>query len=115
MYEGIIIKETLTNESFLDHLTIDKVEICKTNNVIKYWTLIHFHSETEDLPQRLAEVILDGWFADMKSGNKKFVIFKNKVLKYETGNAIEKQEVFEYMRSKGIPESQITGSDNWNE
>ena len=63
MYEGIIIKETLTDELFLDYLTIDKVEICKTNNAIKYWTLIHFRSDTEDLPRRLADVILEGWFA----------------------------------------------------
>ena len=115
MYEGIIIKETITDELLLDYLTIDKVEICRTNNIIKYWTLIHFHSETEDLPQRLASVILEDWFADMKSGNKKYVIFKDKVLKYETGNLSEKEEVLEYMRLRGIPESQITGSSNWNE
>ena len=91
MYEGIIIKETLTDELLLDYLTMDKVEICRTNNAIKYWTVIHFHSETEDLPQRLAAVILDDWFADMKSGNRKYVIFKDKVLKYEKGNTAEKR------------------------
>ena len=115
MYEEIIIKETLTDELLLDYLTIDKVEICKTNNLIKYWTLIHFHSETEDLPQRLAAVILDDWFADMKSGNNKYVIFKDKVLKYEAGNVTERDEVFNYMRSRGIPESQISGSSRWDE
>ena len=89
MYEGVIIKETLSDELLLDYLTIDKVEICKTNNAIKYWTLVTFHSDTEDLPQRLAAVIIEGWFADMKSGNVK------------------------YMRSKGIPEEQIKGSISW--
>ena len=43
MYEGAIIKETLSNELLLDHLTIDKVEIWKTNDAnIKYWTMIFF-------------------------------------------------------------------------
>jgi len=114
MYEGVIIKETLSDELFLDYLTIDKVEIWKTNDVIKYWTMISFRSETNDLPQLLACVIIDDWFADMKSGDTKYVIFKNKVLKYETGNAVEKEEVIKYMRSKGIPEKQIAGSINWD-
>ena len=113
MYEGVIIKETLTDELLLDYLTIDKVEICKTNDAIRYWTLVTFHSETEDLPQRLAAVILENWFADMKSGNTKYIIFKDKVLKYEIGNALEIEEVVKYMRSMGIPEGQIKGSISW--
>ena len=113
MYEVVIIKETLTDELLLDYLIIDKVEICKTNNAIKYWTLVTFHSETEDLPQRLAAVILEDWFADMKSDNTKYIIFKDKVLKYEIGNAAEIEEAVNYMRSKGIPEGQIKGSISW--
>ena len=113
MYEGVIIKETLSDELLLDYITIDKVEICKTNNAIKYWTLATFHSETEDLPQRLAAVIIEGWFADIKSGNVKYIIFKDKVLRYEIGNALEIEEVVKYMRSRGIPEEQINGSISW--
>jgi len=111
LYEGVIIKETLTDELFLDFLTIDKVEICKTNETIKYWTLIYFHSKAKDLPERLASVIIEDWFADMKSGNTKYIIFKNKILKYEIGNAFEKEEVLNYMRSRGIPKNQF----NWSE
>jgi len=112
MYEGAIIKETLSDELFLDHLIIDKVDIWKTNDKqIRYWTMIFFRSETEDLPQRLAAVIIENWFADMKAGSTKYIIFKNKVLKYEIGNAFEKEEVLNYMRSIGIPENQF----NWNE
>ena len=111
MYEGVIIKETLSDELFLDLLTIEKVEICKTNNAIKYWTLVFFHSETDDLPQRLAAVIIENWFADMKSDNTKYIIFKNRVLKYEIGNADEKEEVLRCMRSWGIPEYQF----HWSE
>ena len=111
MFEGAIIKETLTDELLLDYLTIDKVEIWKTNDTIKYWTMVFFHSEADDLPERLATTIIDDWFADMKSGNIKYIIFKNKVLKYEIGNAHEKEEVLNYMRSRGIPENQF----NWSE
>ena len=111
MFEGAIIKETLTDELFLDYLVIDKVEIWKTSDTIKYWTMVFFHSETEDLPQHLAAVIIEDWFGDMKSGNVKYIIFKDKVLKYEIGKASEKDEVLEYMRSRGIPDSQF----NWSE
>jgi hypothetical protein len=111
MYEGAVIKETLTDELFLDHLTIDKTEIWKTGETIKYWTMIFFHSETDDLPQRLANTIIDGWFADMKSDNVKFIIFKDKVLQYTIGNVAEKEEVLNYMRSIGIPENQFKWSE----
>ena len=111
MYEGAIIKETLTDELLLDHLIIDRTEIWKTGTEIKYWTMVFFHSDTEDLPKRLAAVLIDGWFADMKAGNTKFIIFKDKVLSYEIGNGAEKEEVLDYMRGIGIPESQF----NWSE
>lgn len=111
MFEGAIIKETLTDELLLDCLEIDKVEIWKTGTAIKYWTMIFFRSETEDLPQRLANTIINNWFADMKKDNTKYIIFKDKVLAYEIGNAAQKEEVLNVMRSWGIPESQF----NWSE
>jgi hypothetical protein len=111
MYDGVIIKETLTDELLLDYLTIDKVEICKTNETIKYWTMVFFHSTTKDLPERLANTIIDDWFADMKEDSIKYIIFKNKILKYEIGNQSEKDSVLSYMRSRGIPEEQF----NWSE
>jgi len=111
MFEGAIIKETLKDELLLDCLEIDKVEIWKTGTEIKYWTMIFFRSETEDLPQRLANTIISNWFADMKKDNVKYIIFKDKVLSYEIGNITQKEEVLNFMRSWGIPDSQF----NWSE
>lgn len=113
MYEGAIIKETLMDELLLDYLSIDKVDVWKTNDEeIKYWTMIWFRSDVVDFPERLAAAIIGGnWFADMKKGNTKYIIFRNKVLKYEIGNTIEKEEVLNYCCSAGIPESQL----NWSE
>ena len=107
MFEGAIIKETLTDELLLDFLTIDKVEIWKTSDTIKYWTMIFFRSDAKDLPERLSNVLIDGWFADMKAEGFKYILFKNTVLKYQIGNQEEKNEVLNYMRSKGIPEEQF--------
>ena len=114
MYEGVIIKETLKDELLLDYLVIDRVEICRTNETIKYWTIIYFHSETIDLPQRIANAIIDDWFVDIKSDRTKYVIFNNKILKYEIENISEKDEVINYMRARGIPEAQIAGSCDWD-
>ena len=111
MYNGAIIKETLTDELILDYLEIDKVEIWKTNETIKYWTMIFFKSNKNDFPEILSKVIIDGWFADMKCDNTKFIVFKNKVFKYEIGNAIEKEAVLNECRSMGIPDEQF----NWSE
>ena len=107
MFEGAIIKETLTDELLLDFLTIDKVEIWKTSDTIKYWTMVFFHSDAKDLPEQLSRTIIDGWFADMKASGMKYIIFKDKVLKYQIGNQEEKEQVLDYMRSVGIPEEQF--------
>jgi len=112
MYQGAIIKETLTDELLLDCLTIEKVEIWKTNDTIKYWTMIWFRSDVINFPERLASVIIGGnWFADMKRDNCKYIVFKNNVLKYEIGNVDEKEKVLEHCRSLGVPENQL----NWSE
>jgi hypothetical protein len=111
MIQGLIIKETLNDESLLDHLTIDKVEIWKTDNAIRYWTMIWFTSEEIDFAERLSRVILEGWFADMKEGNTKLIVFRDDVLRYEIGNAEEKEAVLDGCRRHGIPEHQL----NWEE
>jgi len=110
-FEGAIIKETLTDERLLDFLTIDKVEIWKTSDTIKYWTMVFFHSDTKDLPERLSHTMIEAWFADMKAEDVKYIIFKDKVLKYQIGNPEEKEQVLDYMRSVGIPEEQFGWSE----
>ena len=111
MYEGAIIKETLADELLLDHVTIDKVEIWKTDDTIKYWTMVFFHSDVIDLPERLSRAIIEGWFADMKAGDIKYIIFKGEVLKYQIGNRAEKERVLDVMRAKGIPDAQFGWSE----
>jgi hypothetical protein len=64
-----------------------------------------------DFPKRLSEVLIEDWFADMKTNNTKIIVFKDKALQYEIGNSIEKEEVLNYCRSRGIPEEQF----NWTE
>ena len=111
MYEGAIIKETLTDELILDYLKIRKVEIWKTSETIKYWTMVFFTSNVSDFPEKLSEVLIEGWFADMKQENTKIIVFKDIVFKYEIGNIIEKEAVLNECRKRGIPDEQF----NWSE
>jgi hypothetical protein len=45
MFQGVIIKETLTDELVLDNIEIEKVELWKTNETPKYWTVVFFKSD----------------------------------------------------------------------
>lgn len=47
------------------------------------------------------------WFVDFKSGNKKYIVFRDKVLQYTMGNSIERGQTCEECRKMGIPDSQM--------
>lgn len=51
------------------------------------------------------------WFVDFKSGNIKYIVFKDKVLKYEIGNKIEKIQVCEECRKLGITDEQMSWTE----
>lgn len=111
MYNGIIIKESLSDELILDYVEIEKVEIWKTNYSPKYWTAIYFNSRDESFPEQLSKVLSGNWFVDMKVNNTKLIVFNNKILEYEIGNIQQKEYVCNECRKLGIPECQI----NWEE
>lgn len=111
MYEGVIIKETLTDELVLDYLEVERVELWKTIERIKYWTMVFFKSNTEDLPERISKALKDGWFVDMKKDNIKYIVFNDAILKYEIGNKAEKEAVLDIMRARGIPERNFDWSE----
>ena len=111
-FTGVIIKETLTDESLLDLLTIEKVEIWKTDNVIKYWTMVWFSSDVSDFPEQLSNLLIEGaWFADLKADHQKYIVFNSAVLHYTIGNIAEKESVLNECRKRGIPEEQLS----WDE
>lgn len=113
LYEGILIKESIENDLILDHLAINKVEIWKTQGVPKYWTAIYFTSVNKDFPNLISKVMIsderkgENWFVDFKSGNIKYIVFRNKIFKYTIGNNIEKMHVCEECKKMGIPYEQM--------
>lgn len=117
IYEGILIKESIIDENIIDFLNIHKIELWNTGGKPKYWTVLFFTSNKNDLPELMSKVIAsdpnkdDNWFVDFKKGNEKYIVFKDKILKYQIGNRTEKESVCAECRKKGILDEQM----NWPE
>ena len=117
VYEGILIKESITDDSVIDLLHVHKVELWNTGGKPKYWTVLFFTCDRKDFPEQISKVMVsnpeDGvnWFVDFKSGNTKYVVFKDKILKYQVGNQAEKEYVCSECRKMGIADEEM----NWPE
>lgn len=47
LYDGILIKESLADDSIIDYLNVHKVELWNTGGKPKYWTALFFTSDRE--------------------------------------------------------------------
>lgn len=115
VYEGILIKESIADDSIIDLLNVHKVELWNTGGKPKYWTALFFTSEIRDFPERISRVMLshpnNNWFVDFKADNQKYIVFKDKILNYQIGNPAQKELVCAECRKMGIPAEQM----NWSE
>ena len=117
VYEGTLVKESVEDDSILDLLNVHKIELWNTGGKPKYWTILYFSSDHADFPEQIAKVMIadedrgGNWFVDFKAGNEKYVVFRDKVLKYRIGNAEEKAAVCAECRKLGITEDEM----NWTE
>lgn len=117
IYEGILIKESLTDDSILDSLNIHKMELWHTGGKPNYWTALYFTCDKKDFPQQIAKVMRcdpvtgDNWFVDFKAGNEKYIVFYEKILNYQIGNHAQKKTVCDECRKLGILDEQM----NWPE
>ncbi len=116
LYEGILIKESVTDDAIIDYLNVHKMELWNTGGNPKYWTALFFTSDTADFPERISEVMVSGtdhgnWFVDFKKDNEKYIVFKDMILKYKIGNQAEKDYVCSECRKMGISDAEM----NWPE
>ncbi len=117
LYEGVLIKESIADDSIIDYLNIHKIELWNTDGKPKYWTVLFFTCDRRDFPEQISKVMLsdpdtnENWFVDFKEGNKKYIVFKDKILKYQIGNQAEKEYVCNECRKLGISDKQM----NWSE
>lgn len=117
VYEGVLIKESVSDDSIIDMIHVHKIELWNTGGKPKYWTVLFFTSDKPDFPEQIAKVMIadpdngGNWFVDFKAGNKKYIVFKDKVLTYQIGNQDEKEKVCEECRKLGITDKEM----NWSE
>ncbi len=117
VYEGVLIKESITDDTVIDFLHVHKVELWNTGGKPKYWTVLFFTCDRKDFPEQISKVMVsnpdhgESWFVDFKSGNEKYIVFKDKILKYQIGNQEEKDLVCSKCREMGILDKQM----NWSE
>lgn len=117
VYEGVLIKESITDDAIIDLLNVHKIELWNTGGKPKYWTVLFFTSDKKDFPEQVSKVMETApdnggnWFADFKSGNVKYIVFKDKILKYQIGNQAEKEFVCNECRKMGITDGEM----NWSE
>ena len=117
LYEGILIKESIADDSIIDCLNIHKIELWNTGGKPKYWTALFFTSDRKDFPEQISKVMLsdsdknENWFVDFKAGNEKYIVFRDRILKYQIGNQTEKDYVCNECRNFGISNEQM----NWPE
>jgi len=117
LYEGILIKESIADDSIIDYLNIHKIELWNIGGQPKYWTALFFTSNKKDFPEQISKVMLsnpdknDNWFVDFKAGNEKYIVFKDRIIKYQIGNQTEKEYARNECRKLGISNEQM----NWSE
>lgn len=117
VYEGVLIKESIEDDNIIDFLNVHKIELWNVGGKPKYWTVLFFTSDRKDFPEQISKVMVsdldngEKWFVDFKAGNEKYIVFKDKILKYQIGNQIEKDYVCAECRKMGILDEQM----NWSE
>lgn len=117
LYEGILIKESISDESLLDYIRVHKIELWNAGGVPKYWTVIFFTSDTPNFPELASKAMIadpakgGNWFVDFKCNNKKYIVFKNNILTYTIGNEKEKAIVCNECKKLGIADNEM----NWQE
>lgn len=117
VYEGVLIKESVTDDAIIDLISVHKIELWNTGGKPKYWTVLFFSSDKKDFPEQISKVMRTdpdnggNWFVDFKAGNVKYIVFKDKVLKYQIGNQAEKEYVCNECRKMGISDGEM----NWAE
>jgi len=122
MATGTLIGESIRPGTTLDGvpITVNRIERVEPTNISDEqlasgiptrWTLLFFEVDDEAAPA-LADAlaaILDepGWYVDFHTADESFVVFREAVFRYATGDADGRAEAEAYARAKGVPDAQI--------
>lgn len=119
MFTGLLLKESLKDESVMDLVHITKIETWDVEHAAifqpKVWTAIYFEGDESEIDYIVLELSQSlkprGWYINISTKEYAYVIFPNKIFKYREGDKEEEKEAIEYGRSIGIPDRQL----DWGE
>lgn len=117
-YKGIIIEESLQDNTILDEVRILEIKVepitpAHKTPWLRQWTL-----HTVEIPEDKSDSIADKmsrsfdpehphWYADYKNDAFHFIIYAGKVFKVDRANPVLYKEAKAYGISIGIPEYQV--------
>ena len=116
--EGVLIAESLRTGTRLEDVALTVRAIARADEgdtdagQPRTWTFIEFEAPLEEA-ERLAAALsrsLDqrsGWYCDFRSPTETFVVFAERVFRYQRGDAVGRSEAEAHARSVGVPESQL--------
>jgi len=115
MLTGLLLKESLQNESVLDLVKITKTETWDVTNAApnqpKVWTALSFEAEAsraDEIAAAFSQALKpEGWYLNLSYDDKIYVIFPKKIFKYTRGNQRARQQAIRFGRMLNIPESQL--------
>lgn len=118
-FKGLLLKESLADESVLERLVITKTEAWDvknaTENQPKVWHAMYYEGNAEDandIANALSQGLRQGeWYTNFTDGEQVYVIFPQRVFVYAKGNQEKREEAKEYGRSIHLDESQL----DWDE
>jgi hypothetical protein len=111
VYSGTLIGESLRAGTELEGipLTVTKVSRVRAEDEPQLWTLIYFDvaaARATGLAKVLSRVLErdGGWYCDFRSDDEVFVVFCDRVFRYQRGDRTARSTVEDYAR---LPEVQL--------
>jgi hypothetical protein len=118
---GTLIAESLRVGAVLDGppLTVGEIRRIdaelsadqRTAGLAERWTLIAFEvadDRAAELAAALAEVLDEpGWYADLHTDARSFVVFAGRVFAYDRGDAAGRAAAEAHGRARGVPDAQL--------
>ncbi len=124
-YTGVIIEESLMDKRVLDKVKILETKVEKATPEhktpwVEQWTL-----HTVEIPEESSEEVVKdlsnsldpehAWYADFKSEDYHYIIFRGKYFKVDRSKPEQYEEVTAYGLTLGIPDYQLDFSPHIEE
>jgi len=118
-FSGLVLEESLKDKSVLDTVTVTKTKTWNIKNAEgdqpKVWHAIFIEGPEEkagEIADSLSRSLKSpAWYTNLSTPKEVFVIFPNKIFKYQKGDKVKREEAVKHGRTIGIPESQLDWSE----